>query len=305
MTPIKNRYSIIMAVDCLGGNPNGDPDADNMPRTEPDGHGLISSQAVKRVTRDTWQQTGNPIIQIRGSIIQKEVAKMIGDYKAKKGKNPPQEVLDELRDKSCKGYLDVRSFGQVFTEGVQIRGAVQIDNLRSVHPIDIQTQCLTRCWGTDSSAKGKTAEEIGDMQNEGESGKSQTMGRKHHITYGLYMGMAYVIPANADLTGFSEEDLGTLREAFHYGYENLRSSSKGQMTLHSDKSFVFRHVGEDEKQGRLGVMKDSDIRSIVMSKVTLKDGVDVPKSINDYNFPTLEELQAIFRPKGIEVETVF
>lgn len=243
---VTNRYEFILYFDVANGNPNGDPDAGNMPRLDPETNlGLVSDVALKRKVRNyVALASDNRIYMSEGStlnLLHKEAwaAVMPDVTKAEEFKKLPKEEAKarELTAWMCANFWDVRTFGAVMSTGVnagQVRGPVQFAFARSVEPILPLEISITRMAATTE----KDAEEKG----------GRTMGRKHIVPYGLYRVHGYVSAPLASHetkgTGFSEDDLELLWQALGNMFDHDRSAARGEMA--SRKLILFRH---DSKLG--------------------------------------------------------
>lgn len=239
--PVTNRYEFILYFDVANGNPNGDPDAGNMPRLDPETNlGLVSDVALKRKVRNyVALASENRIYMSEGStlnLLHKEAwaAVMPEVTKADEFKKLPKEEAKarELTRWMCANFWDIRTFGAVMSTGVnagQVRGPVQFAFARSVEPILPLEISITRMAATTE----KDAEEKG----------GRTMGRKHIVPYGLYRVHGYVSAplASHDTkgTGFSEDDLELLWQALGNMFDHDRSAARGEMA--SRKLILFRH----------------------------------------------------------------
>ncbi|MDY6796008.1 MAG: type I-C CRISPR-associated protein Cas7/Csd2 [Actinomycetota bacterium] len=302
--PIKNRYEFLLMFDCENGNPNGDPDAGNAPRIDPqDMRGLVSDVALKRRVRNYVQiAKGNKmpfaIFVEHASNLNTKIAQAHEET----GGMPPFEKskwktnLDKSRAAGkwmCKNFFDVRAFGAVLSTGPnagQIRGPIQFAFARSVDPILPLDISITRMAVADNEIKGKDigSKEFAEWEKEQPEDKLRTMGRKALIPYGLYAAKGFIsahLAQDETGTGFSEEDLTLFWEALLSMYEHDRSASKGIMSVR-EPIFVFKHVGTDsdekqrEKQAILGCAPAHRLFELV--KVTKKDSVDIPRSYEDY-----------------------
>ncbi len=273
--PIKNRYEFVILFEVINGNPNGDPDAFNMPRTDPEtGVGLVTNGCIKRKIRDYVEavREGTPgyRIYIRQGVplnrSDRETLEYIGvteELKHAKRSNPDLDV--QVRDAMCRNFFDIRTFGAVMTTFIkgglncgQIRGPVQIADARSVDPILPQEVTITRVAIT--------------TEKEGED-KSNTIGRKYIVPYGLYRAHGFVSANLArKVTGFSEEDLALFWEAILNMFEHSRSAARGEMAVR--QLIVFQH---DSELGCAPAYKLFD--SVHVQK---KPGVVTPRSYQDY-----------------------
>lgn len=241
-TPITNRYEFVLFFDVTDGNPNGDPDAGNMPRLDPEtNQGLVSDVALKRKVRNfVALASDNKIYMSDGATLNKEHAEawkaiMPDVTKAEEMKKLPK---DEAKARAltawmCANFWDIRTFGAVMTTGVnagQVRGPVQFSFARSVEPILPLEISITRLAATTE----KDAEEKG----------GRTMGRKHIVPYGLYRVHGFVSAPLASHpvkgTGFSEDDLELLWRALEQMFDHDRSAARGEMATR--KLILFRHA---------------------------------------------------------------
>ncbi|MFZ3070468.1 MAG: type I-C CRISPR-associated protein Cas7/Csd2 [Anaerolineaceae bacterium] len=272
-TPIKNRYEFVMLYDVENGNPNGDPDAGNMPRIDAEtGFGIVTDVCLKRKIRNYVEMKKEDApgfkIYIKEGIplnTQHTLA-YIGTNtpmpKKEEMKNIPAGTLNKVRQWMCDNFFDVRTFGAVMSTGVncgQVRGPVQINFSRSIDPIVQQEITITRVTVTQE-----------------EAGKTTEMGRKHIVPYGLYRVEGYVSAklANQPIkgTGFSEDDLEILWEALLNMFEFDRSASHGKMTTR--KLIVFKHDSE------LGNAPSHKLLELIKVQRTHQDAP--PRSFTDY-----------------------
>jgi CRISPR-associated protein Csd2 len=274
---IKNRYEFIILFDVANGNPNGDPDAGNMPRIDAEtGHGIVTDVCLKRKIRNyvetlkedsegynIYIKEGVPLNTSDAGAFEAEHTDV---DKASKMKQPDKSNLDKkLRDYMCGNFFDIRTFGAVMTTFVkaalncgQVRGPVQIGFARSIDPIVSQEVTITRvAITTEKDAETKKTE----------------MGRKHVVPYGLYRAEGYVSANLARrVTGFSESDLALLWEAILNMFELDRSAARGNMACRS--LIVFKHESE------LGNAPAYKLFDAV--KVAHKEGVTAPRRYDDY-----------------------
>lgn len=240
---IKNRYEFVLLYDVENGNPNGDPDAGNMPRIDPEtGYGIVTDVCLKRKIRNYVElvkgdQPGWRIYVKEGIPLnaQHELAyqaKGIEIPKKENGGKADTATINTVRQWMCQNFYDVRTFGAVMTTGVncgQVRGPVQINFSRSIEPIVQQEVTITRVTVTRK-----------------EDDKVTEMGRKHIVPYALYRVDGYVSAklANdgAKGTGFSEEDLDLLWDALVNMFEHDHSAARGKMATR--KLVIFKHESE-------------------------------------------------------------
>jgi CRISPR-associated protein Csd2 len=256
---LANRYDFALIFDVKDGNPNGDPDAGNMPRMDAEtGHGLVSDVALKRKVRNfvsiaKGDQSGfdifikekavlNQVIE-RAYEMSADVQKAMASWKSwqkdkKKYAKPDRHFEDIARDWMCLNFFDVRTFGAVMTTGDedsesklkmtagQVRGPVQLTFARSIEPIVALEHTITRMAVT----------------NEKDLEKERTMGRKHTVPYGLYVAHGFVSSFLAKQTGFGEDDLALLWQALGQMFEHDRSAARGEMSTRG--LYVFKHDSE-------------------------------------------------------------
>jgi len=322
--PIQNRYEFLLLFDCERGNPNGDPDAGNLPRMDPeDGHGLVSDVAIKRRIRNYVQvakgnQPPYAIFIQHGTALNKEIAraheKTGGMPPVKEGKFVSTSAKSkDARDWMCKQFYDIRTFGAVLSTGPnagQVRGPVQIAFSRSVHPILPLDIGITRMATTDDktpATSAVTSVTYQQWEEEQSEDKLRTMGRKTLIPYGLYVCKGFISANLADQatgTGFSDDDLKLLWDALCGMFDHDRSASKGIMNTR--RLIVFKHVGDTPEKSRLGVAHsyslldiDTDLlpneKSIV--SIRLSEGVKHPRSFEQYKV----EVRNDRCPNGINI----
>jgi CRISPR-associated protein Csd2 len=320
--PIKNRYEFIFVFDCENGNPNGDPDAGNAPRLDPqDLHGLVSDVAFKRRIRNYVQiAMGNEspwsILVEHASNLNTKIAKAheeTGGMPKFDGKKwvPGKDKVAAAAEWLCSNFYDVRAFGAVLSTGPnagQIRGPVQLSFARSVDPILPMDIAITRVAVADNSIKGEKvgSADFARWELEQPEDALRTMGRKSLIPYGLYVGKGFISANLAEKVKFTEDDLKLLFGAILNMYEHDRSASKGVMTVHPDHSFVFKHVGNDtnseqrQRQAMLGCTHAHKLFDLVTSRISRKRECEAARRISDYHLPVLDELSPHV-PSGVEV----
>lgn len=233
---LNNRYEFVLLFDVADGNPNGDPDADNMPRVDPEtGHGLITDVCLKRKIRDFVAmvkegQPGYDIYVRSGEALNSHHEKAYKALKleAEDRKKPKEEHLKKLTAWMSEQFFDIRTFGAVMTTSVntgQVRGPVQMKFARSIDPVEVNEHSITRQAVT----------------REGED-KRNEMGRKYTVPYGLYRCHGYVSAPLAQKSGFSEEDLMLVWQALTNMFDHDRSASRGEMSACA--LYVFKHDSE-------------------------------------------------------------
>lgn len=238
-TPIRNRYEFVLLYDVENGNPNGDPDAGNMPRIDPEtGFGIVTDVCLKRKVRNYVEmvqgdQAGYRIYVKEGTPLNKNHKEAYVAVGLEPGKKASPDKVSEARVWMCANFFDVRTFGAVMTTGDncgQVRGPAQINFSRSIDPIVQQEVTITRQTVT----------------REDEAEKERTIGRKHVVPYGLYRAEGYISAKlandNSKGTGFSEEDLTLIWDALVNMFEHDHSAARGKMAAR--KLFVFKHESD-------------------------------------------------------------
>lgn len=253
MTALSHRFDFVFLFDVSNGNPNGDPDAGNLPRLDPEtNQGLVTDVCLKRKIRNYAEfakagEQGFAIYVQEGAVLNekhREAYKAVrpDDPKVTKGdgKLSPQSdaELNRLRDFMCKNFFDVRTFGAVMSTGVncgQVRGPVQLSFARSVEPIVPLEISITRMAATNEAEKKKRDEGADDDQRT----ENRTMGRKHIVPYGLYAAHGFVSAKLAERTNFSDADVAFLWDALKNMFEHDRSAARGEMAAR--KLVAFEH----------------------------------------------------------------
>lgn len=282
---LSNRHDFLLLFEVVNGNPNGDPDAGNMPRLDPNtNRGMVSDVCLKRKIRNYVSEfapirngNGYNILVRQGAVINKEL-----DTGVQQG----GEAFKEIKDKAeaamrwlCREFYDVRTFGGVLSTGNdvmkgsafgQVRGPVQFTFGQSFHPITPLEITITRCAVT----------------KEEDAAKERTMGSKYIVPYALYAAKGYVSPAFAERTGFTSEDLDLLFEALLQMFEHDRSAARGEMIVRG--LYDFEHVGtqhennaeQNRREARLGCAHAHKLFEGI--GVKLQDHVEFPTSFADY-----------------------
>lgn len=281
MAELKNRFDFVFVFDVKDGNPNGDPDAGNLPRVDAEtGMGLVTDVCLKRKVRNYVQVSKNcaegyDIFIKEKAVLNTLIDKAHEDEDVKEAKDKTMAA----RDFMCKKYYDIRTFGAVMSTGKnagQVRGPIQLTFARSTDPIIASEHSITRM----AVATEKEAEK--------QSGDNRTMGRKATIPYGLYVGYGFVSANLAKQTGFSEEDLELFWEALRNMFDVDRSAARGLMS--AQKLIVFKHDSE------LGNAPANKLFDLV--KIEKKDNNDVPRSFFDY----IVTIDTEKLPQGVTIE---
>ncbi|HOA50947.1 MAG TPA: type I-C CRISPR-associated protein Cas7/Csd2 [Thermogutta sp.] len=310
--PITSRYEFLYLFDCENGNPNGDPDAGNAPRIDPeDLHGLVSDVAIKRRIRNYVQiakgnQMPYAIFVEQACNLNKHIARAHEETNGKlpDTKGAKKEEVEKAREWMCKNFYDVRTFGAVMSTGPnagQVRGPVQVTFARSLDPVLPLDISITRMAVADDVSGAKSWRDYEKWEQEQKEDTLRTMGRKALIPYGLYLGKGFISAHLAEQTGFSTDDLRLLFEAILGMFEHDRSASKGHMTVRPPV-FVLKHVGTDtdpqqrKRQAMLGCAPAHVLFEEII-EVKRKDGVTVPRSFEHYQVVVHNDRV----PKGTEL----
>jgi CRISPR-associated protein Csd2 len=276
MTTLSNRYEFVLLYDVENGNPNGDPDAGNMPRIDPEtGYGIVTDVCLKRKIRNyvelaAGEKPGNKIYIKENIPLNKQHSEAYiatgtpipSTDEERKAIRKNVSKVQELRQWMCANFFDIRAFGAVMNTDVPagiVRGPIQINFSRSIDPIVQQEVTITRLTVTE----------------EGQD-KMTEMGRKHIVPYGLYRAEGYVSAKLANDatkgTGFSEDDLKLLWDALINMFEHDHSAARGKMAAR--KLFVFKHDSD------LGNAPSHKLFDLV--EVKKNDGVIAPRKFDDY-----------------------
>lgn len=276
MSAIQNRYEFVIFFDVENGNPNGDPDAGNMPRIDPEtGYGLVTDVCLKRKIRNYVETVKEDVpgyrIYVKDGVplnrSDKEACTYLGvdADKLKEAKKKDADLDVKIRNFMCENFFDIRTFGAVMTTFVkaklncgQVRGPVQIGFARSIDPIVRQEVSITRVAITTEADFLK---------------KETEMGRKHIVPYALYRADGFISANLARrVTGFNEDDLELLWNAIVNMFENDHSAARGKMAV--QQLIIFKHDAE------LGNAPSHKTLGLV--SIQRKDGVDVARSFADY-----------------------
>jgi CRISPR-associated protein Csd2 len=284
---LNHRYDFVLLFDVKDGNPNGDPDAGNLPRLDAEtGHGLMTDVAIKRKVRNfvslvKEESPRHHIFIKERSVLNQQIEQAYEQSDAvkaaleawktwqkdkKKVSKPALHYEDIARAWMCDNFFDVRTFGAVMSTGDedsesklkktagQVRGPVQITFARSVDPIVALEHSITRMAVT----------------NEKDLEKERTMGRKHTVPYGLYVAHGFVSAFLAKQTGFGEDDLELLWQSLEHMFEHDRSAARGEMSTRG--LYVFEHASE------LG----NAHAHALFDRIKVAKKVDVPRNFSDY-----------------------
>lgn len=276
-TEAGRRHDAVLLFEVTDGNPNGDPDAGNLPRVDPETmHGLVTDVAVKRKIRDWVDATRGTTDRFKIYVQGQEALNSMHQraYTAQgltsKGSKQARADVEKARAWMCENFFDVRTFGAVMSTGVnagQVRGPVQLTFARSVDPITPLDVSITRIAITKP-------EDMGTVTADGDEGggKRTEMGRKSLVPYGLYKGYLFVNPAFGEQTGFDDEDLAVIWEALERMWDLDRSASRGMMACRG--LYVFSH------EHKLGNAPAHQLLERV--QVQRRAGVVAPRSFSDY-----------------------
>lgn len=311
LTALTNRHDFLLLFEVTNGNPNGDPDAGNMPRLDPNTNkGIVSDVCLKRKVRNYVdefapsrggeEKTGHDILIRQGAILNDQISKGVKAAEEQLGKSATDDQKAEAAMKwLCREFYDVRTFGGVLATGDrvmkgsafgQVRGPVQFTFGQSFHSITPLEITITRCAVTDVKDKEK----------------ERTMGNKHIVPYALYAAKGYISPAFAERTGFTQVDLDLLFEALLNMFEHDRSAARGEMVVRG--LYDFEHVGtqhpnngeQNRREARLGCAHAHKLfEGIHVSLTDEAKEKGFPESFKDYDVAcdwTDKNL-----PKGVEL----
>ncbi len=305
---LTNRHDFLLLFEVTNGNPNGDPDAGNMPRLDPNtNRGIVSDVCLKRKVRNYvvafpaerksngangGEANGYNVLIQQGAVLNTEISKGIKAAQEKSKDDVPRRAMEWL----CREFYDVRTFGGVLSTGDdvmkgsafgQVRGPVQFTFGQSFDPIMPLEVTITRCAVT----------------KEEDRAKERTMGNKHIVPYALYAAKGYVSPAFAERTGFTQGDLDLLFEAVLNIFEHDRSAARGEMVVRG--LYDFEHVGtqgetnaeQNRREARLGCAHAHKLFEGI--EVRLKEGKEFPESFADYEVTCKWDDESL--PKGVQL----
>ena len=307
-TILTNRHDFLLLFEVTNGNPNGDPDAGNMPRIDPNtNRGLVTDVCLKRKVRnfldlfpparESVTSNGYNILIKQGAVIETEQKK--GEVIA--AALPKEQQAEAAMKWLCREFFDLRTFGGVISTGDgvlkgsafgQVRGPVQFTFGQSFHPITPLEVTITRCAVT----------------KEEDAKKERTMGNKHIVPYGLYAAKGYVSPAFAEKTGFTTADLELLFQALLSMFEHDRSAARGEMIVRG--LYDFEHVGtqhennaeQNKREARLGCAHAHKLLEgikIDLAEAAKAAGKTYPESFADYAVANTWATTPL--PKGVKL----
>lgn len=280
MAELNNRIDFVYLFDVQDGNPNGDPDAGNLPRVDAEtGMGLVTDVCLKRKVRNYVQvakglSEGYDIFIKEKAVLNNEIDKAHDDAEVKNAKDKTAAA----RTFMCKNYYDIRTFGAVMSTGKnagQVRGPIQFTFARSVDPIATAEHSITRMAVATK------------QEEEKQKGDNRTMGRKATVPYGLYLCHGFISASLAKQTGFSDEDLQLFFDALKNMFDLDRSAARGLMS--AQKLIVFKH---DSPLGNAPANKLFDLVKVERTTDS------VPRSFSDYKVTIDRDLL----PSGVTVE---
>lgn len=286
---MNNRYDFLYLFDCKDANPNGDPDAGNLPRLDAEtGQGLTTDVMLKRKIRNFIEQTTDHNIYFKEFAVHnhqhEEAYKALledgeidkSETEKAKMKKPKMSTKEKAKAWMCQNFYDIRTFGAVMSTDVncgQVRGPVQVSFARSIDPIVSSEHAITRTSVTDEK----------DIE------KERTMGRKFTVPYGLYKAQGFINPFLAEQTGFVEDDMELMFTALENAFQFDQSAARPAGSMAPRRLIVFKH---DSKLGSAHSHKLFEAVTVKKKKDT-----DVPRSFDDYE--VVIDQSAI--PEGIEV----
>ncbi|MGF0070119.1 type I-C CRISPR-associated protein Cas7/Csd2 [Streptococcus orisratti] len=276
---IEHKIDFMVTVEVREANANGDPLSGNMPRTDAKGYGLMSDVSIKRKIRNRMQDMGYPIFVQAGDRIEDEFRSLEKRFSNHFTAKTPDS---EIEEKANQIWLDVRSFGQVFTylkKSIGVRGPVSISMAKSLEPIVISSLQITR------STNG--------MEAKNESGRSSdTMGTKHFVDYGVYVIKGSINANFAEKTGFSAEDATVIKEALVSLFENDASSARPEGSMRVREVFWFTH------SNKLGNVSSARVFDLLEFDKVKQD----KDNYEDYGIHLNQEKLAEYEVKGLKVD---
>ncbi|MSS78454.1 type I-C CRISPR-associated protein Cas7/Csd2 [Anaerococcus sp. AGMB00486] len=277
---INNKVDFIFTIKVEGANPNGDPLAGNMPRIDSRGYGEISDVCLKRKIRNRMQDMGHEIFVKSENRSDDGFNSLEARFSSKFDNKSTNQ---EIEEKSCEYWLDVRSFGQVVTylkKSVGIRGPVSISIAKSVEPAIITTMQITKSVNGQEMKDGKKS--------------SDTIGSKHYIDYAVYVVNGSVNAYFAEKTGFDEKDLEVLKEAIRTLFINDVSSARPDGSMEVKDIYWINH------SSKIGDVSSGKLKDMLIYDLDQEENKD--KKYEDYNFRLDEEKLKEYEDLGISVE---
>lgn len=305
---LTNRHDVLLLFEVTNGNPNGDPDAGNLPRLDPNtNRGIVSDVCLKRKVRNFVETfppkrsspdgNGYNLFVRQGAVLNNEITN--GIEKSGKGLTPDASKTNRQEAAMkwlCREFFDVRTFGGVLSTGAdimkgsawgQVRGPVQFTFGQSFHAITPLEISITR----------------GAVTKEEDIEKERTMGNKHIVPYALYAAKVYVSPAFAERTNFTNADIDVLFDALNHMFEHDRSAARGEMIVRGIYDFV--HVGtqhennaeQNRREARLGCAHAHKLFEGI--EIQLKDGVEFPQAFGDYEVSCKWDIAKL--PPGVQL----
>ncbi len=279
---LNNRYEFVLLFDVKDGNPNGDPDAGNLPRVDAEtGMGLVTDVCLKRKVRNFVQMTQADNASRKIFVREKAILNtMIDESHEQEGVKDKEkgDKTEAAKDWMCENYYDIRTFGAVMSTGKnagQVRGPIQMTFSRSVDPVVTSEHTITRMAVTT------------EKEAEKQSGENRTMGRKFTVPYGLYRCHGFISAHLAKQTGFDDGDLELFWQSLLQMFDHDRSASRGEMS--SRGLYVFKHNNE------LGNASATSLLDRI--KVKRNIDVEVARSFNDYQV----DIDESSWPDGVEL----
>lgn len=268
MGTLANKIDFMVLCTVNNANPNGDPIDGNRPRTTYSGHGEISDVCIKRKIRNRLQDMGESIF-VQSAEKTDDEFKSLSDRAS--GTITSYSSTDDYAEQACTKWIDVRSFGQVFAYkskkekgagvSVGVRGPVTLHQALSVSPVDVSTMQITKSVNSETTSDG------------GKS--SDTMGSKHMVAFGLYVIKGSINVQLAEKTKFSEEDAEKIKECLRTLFVNDCSAARPDGSMEVCRVYWWKH------NNKIGQYSSAKVHNTI--KITPKDGVDVPASLDDYD----------------------
>ncbi|HEL1147289.1 type I-C CRISPR-associated protein Cas7/Csd2 [Streptococcus equi] len=278
---LEHKIDFMVTVEVREANANGDPLSGNMPRTNAKGYGLMSDVSIKRKIRNRLQDMGQSIFVQANERIEDEFRSLENRFSAQFDKNDKD---DDIERRANELWLDVRSFGQVFTylkKSIGVRGPVSISMAKSLEPVVISSLQITR------STNG--------MEPKGDSSRSSdTMGTKHFVDYGIYVIKGSINAHFAEKTGFSEEDADIIKQALISLFENDASSARPEGSMRVREVFWFTH------SSKLGNVSSARVFDLLVFDMETPD----KDCYEAYGIHLDEEKLAAYQAKGLTVEVL-